>query len=102
MPLADSRRFRILAVVDDFSRECLCLVADTSLSGMRVGRELDTIIAWPAGNVRVRQWDRTHQHGDPALVPGQPRRVALHRAGQAPAERLRGELQRPPARRAPE
>jgi transposase InsO family protein len=29
----DSRRFRILAVVDDFTRECLCLVADTSLSG---------------------------------------------------------------------
>jgi putative transposase len=41
----DSRRFRILAVVDDFTRECLCLVADTSLSGMRVARELDTIIA---------------------------------------------------------
>lgn len=43
--LADSRRFRILAVVDDFTRECLALVADTSLSGMRVGRELDTIVA---------------------------------------------------------
>jgi putative transposase len=41
----DSRRFRILAVVDDFTRECLCLVADTSLSGIRVARELDTIIA---------------------------------------------------------
>jgi putative transposase len=41
----DSRRFRILAVVDDFTRECLCLVADTSLSGMRVARELDTIVA---------------------------------------------------------
>jgi putative transposase len=41
----DSRRFRILAVVDDFTRECLCLVADTSLSGMRVARELDAIIA---------------------------------------------------------
>jgi putative transposase len=41
----DSRRFRILAVVDDFTRECLCLVADTSLSGNRVARELDTIIA---------------------------------------------------------
>ncbi len=26
----DGRRFRILAVVDDFTRECLCLVADTS------------------------------------------------------------------------
>ena len=40
--LTDGRRFRILAVVDDFSRECLCLVADTSLSGLRVARELDT------------------------------------------------------------
>ena len=30
----DGRRFRILAVVDDFTRECLCLVADTSLSGI--------------------------------------------------------------------
>ena len=27
-----SRRFRILAVIDDFTRECLALVADTSLS----------------------------------------------------------------------
>ena len=41
----DSRRFRILAVVDDFTRECLCLVADTSLSGRRVARELDAVIA---------------------------------------------------------
>lgn len=41
--LADGRRFRILAVVDDFSRECLGLVVDTSLSGLRVGRELDRI-----------------------------------------------------------
>lgn len=38
------RRFRILAVVDDFSRECLALVADTSLSGARVARELDRCI----------------------------------------------------------
>lgn len=43
--LTDSRRFRILTVVDDFSRECLALVADTSLSGIRVGRELDAITA---------------------------------------------------------
>jgi putative transposase len=41
--LTDGRRFRILVVVDDFTRECLCLVADTSLSGVRVGRELDTV-----------------------------------------------------------
>lgn len=39
------RRFRILAVIDDFSRECLALIADTSLSGTRVARELETLIA---------------------------------------------------------
>jgi putative transposase len=43
--LACGRRFRMLAVVDDFTRECLALVADTSLCGARVGRELDAIIA---------------------------------------------------------
>lgn len=41
--LADRRWFRVLVVVDDFTRECLALVVDTSLSGMRVARELDTI-----------------------------------------------------------
>ena len=36
----DGRRFRILAVVDDFTRENLALIADTSLSGARVVRGL--------------------------------------------------------------
>jgi putative transposase len=36
---------RVLTVVDDHTRECLALVADTSLSGLRVVRELDTVIA---------------------------------------------------------
>jgi putative transposase len=31
---ADGRRFRILAIVDDFTRECLTLAADTSLPGV--------------------------------------------------------------------
>jgi len=39
----DGRRFRTLAIVDDYTRECLALVADTSLSGLRVARELDAI-----------------------------------------------------------
>jgi putative transposase len=34
---ADGRRFRILAIVDDFTRECLALVPDTSLPGLRRG-----------------------------------------------------------------
>lgn len=42
--LMDGRRFRILAVIDDCTRECLALVADTSLSGSRVARELDDIV----------------------------------------------------------
>ena len=42
--LACSRRFRILCVVDDYTRECLALVADTSLSGVRVVRELTRLI----------------------------------------------------------
>ena len=41
--LGNGRRLRVLAVVDDFTREGLGLVADTSLSGLRVGRELDRI-----------------------------------------------------------
>lgn len=43
--LTDGRRFRMLAVVDDCTRESLCLIADTSLSGLRVARELDALIA---------------------------------------------------------
>jgi putative transposase len=42
--LTDGRRFRILAIVDACTRECLALVADSSLSGLRVARELDAII----------------------------------------------------------
>ena len=38
--MSDGRRFRILTVVDDCTRECLALIADTSLSGARVAREL--------------------------------------------------------------
>ena len=42
--LTGGRRFRILTVVDDCTRECLALIADTSLSGARVARELATLL----------------------------------------------------------
>lgn len=42
---AVNRRFHIFAVVDKFAAECLCAVADTSPSGLRVARELDAVIA---------------------------------------------------------
>ena len=40
------RRFRILAIYDVCTRECLAVIPDTSLSGKRVARELDLLIAW--------------------------------------------------------
>jgi putative transposase len=39
-----SRRMRILAVVDDCTRESIGMVADTSIGGHRVARELDAMI----------------------------------------------------------
>jgi putative transposase len=46
--MIDGRRLRILAVVADYTRECLALVADTSISGIWVVRELDKIVAVPS------------------------------------------------------
>ena len=40
----DNRRLRILVVVDDCTRQCLALIADTSISGIRVARELDQLL----------------------------------------------------------
>ena len=43
--LANGRRFRILNVVDDVTRECLGAIADVSISGLRVARELAAIVS---------------------------------------------------------
>lgn len=43
--LADGRRFRMLCVVDDFTREALATMVDTSIGGARVVRELDRLAA---------------------------------------------------------
>lgn len=47
------RRFRILNVVDDVTRECLAAIPDTSISGGRVARELTILIA---------------RHGKPGMI----------------------------------
>lgn len=41
---ACGRRFRVLNVVDDVTRECLAAIPDTSISGRRVARELTTLV----------------------------------------------------------
>jgi transposase InsO family protein len=43
--LASGRRFRVLNIVDDVTRRCLASIADTSISGVRVARELSILIA---------------------------------------------------------
>lgn len=41
---ACGRRFRVLNVVDDVTRECLAAIPDTSISGRRVARELTALV----------------------------------------------------------
>lgn len=42
--LADGRRIRLLTIVDDFTRESLGIVVDTSLNGRRVRDELQKVM----------------------------------------------------------
>lgn len=89
--LTDGRRFRVFAVVDDFSRECLGLIADTSLSGARVARELDAIIARrrakPAvcvsdngtefTSMAILKWSQERRVGWHYIAPGKPHQNAF-------------------------
>ena len=89
--LTDGRRFRILVVVDDFTRECLCLVADTSLSGARVARELTLLIARRGArplqcvsdngteltSTAVLSWSQQNQVGWHYIAPGKPQQNAF-------------------------
>jgi transposase InsO family protein len=43
----DGRKFRMLTVIDAFTREALATVVDTSISGARVVHELERLVAGP-------------------------------------------------------
>jgi len=79
------RRFRILNVLDDATKECLAAVADTSISGRRVARELTTLIARrgkPAMIISdhgteftsnaMLAWTHEHQVSWHFIAPGKP------------------------------
>lgn len=98
----DGRRFRIFAVVDDFTRECLSLVADTSISGHRVARELDAVIhrrGRPATCVSdngteltstaILAWSQERRIDWHYIAPGKPQQNAFIESFNA---RLRDEL----------
>jgi len=76
--LADGRRFRILCVVDDFTRECLALIADTSLCGRRVVRELEAIAAQRGCPAVVVSDNGTELTGTVILAWSQARGIGWH------------------------
>ena len=99
---ADGRRFRILAIVDDFTRECLALVPDTSLPGLRVVRELDALITARGRPVMcvsdngteltgmaILRWSQSMQVEWHYIAPGKPQQNAFIESFNG---RLRDEL----------
>jgi putative transposase len=76
--LTDGRRFRILTVVDDCTRECLALVADTSLSGLRVARELDRLMIERGKPKMVVSDNGSEFTGNAILAWADQTRVAWH------------------------
>lgn len=88
--LTDGRRLRVLVVVDDYTRECLALAVDTSLSGTRVVRELDAVIlrrgrpemivsdnGSELTSMAVLQWCQTMGIGWHYIAPGKPMQNAF-------------------------
>src|SRR5262249_30313423 len=90
---ADGRRFRILAIVDDFTRECLALVPDTSLPGLRVVRELDGLIAGRGRprltGMAILRWSQETRVEWHYIAPGKPQQNAFIESFNG---RLRDEL----------
>jgi putative transposase len=91
--LSDGRRFRILCVVDDFSRECLACVVDTSLPGVRVVRELERLTNERA-TPKVIVSDNGSELTSVAVLRwvSWPCSLALYRAGQTGPERFHRKL----------
>ena len=74
--MTDGRRFRVVVIVDDCTRECLGLVPDTSISGARVAWELDRIIAWRGRPAAVLSDNDTELTSNAILAWADERRIA--------------------------
>jgi putative transposase len=88
--LACGRRFRILNIVDDVTRECLAAIPDTSISGGRVTRELSAVIEG-RGKPRMIVSDNGTEftsNNCPALEQSASGGMALYCARQVDAEWL--------------
>src|SRR5260370_24259821 len=76
--LSNGRRFRILNLIDDVTKECLAAVADTSISGRRVARELDIVIARRGKPDLIVSDHRTGFTSNAMLAWAQRSRLACH------------------------
>ena len=100
--MACGRRFRILNILDDVTKECLAAVADTSISGKRVARELTAVIARRGKpelivsdhgteftSNAMLAWTSEHQVAWHFIAPGKPMQNGICESFQG---RLRDEL----------
>jgi hypothetical protein len=102
--LTDGRRFRILTVVDDCTRECLALVAETSISCRCVGGNSTTSCAGEdSAPDAIVSNNGTKLTSNAILNCADKTGIGWqHYIAPAAAERVNRELQRPAARRAAE
>ena len=98
--LEDGRRFWVLNVIDDFSRECLAAVLDTSIGGARVARELDRIAELRGYPCMVVSDNGTELTSNAILKWQEDRKVGWHcvAPGKPVPERSGRKLQRQDAR----
>ena len=92
--MANGRRFRVLNIVDDVTRECLAAIPDTSISGMRVARELTHLIARRGKPGMIVSDNGTEFTSHAIFAWAKDHAIDWHRTRQAHAKRLRGILQR--------
>jgi putative transposase len=76
--LSCGRRFRILNLVDDVTKECLAAIPDVSLSGRRVIRELDRVIASRGAPTMIVSDNGTEFTSNAVLAWTQERRLDWH------------------------
>jgi putative transposase len=76
--LVRGRRFRVLCIIDDFTRECLDAIVDTSISGHRVARELDRIAEMRGYPCMVVSDNGTELTSNAILAWQQDRKVEWH------------------------
>jgi transposase InsO family protein len=82
--LACGRRFRILNIVDDVTRECLGAIPDTSISGRRVARELTTLVAQRGKPQMIVSDNGTEFTSNAVLHWSQEHRIEWHYIGHPP------------------